>query len=62
MSTPVLVRDFYARIWDAGDEAAAADLLTENFTFHDGLIAGVRVLRDIAGLEAVLHSNSVSSP
>jgi steroid delta-isomerase-like uncharacterized protein len=136
MSTPVLVQDFYARIWNAGDETATAALLTGSFsfrgslgtatqghsgflayvrsvraslasyhceviacvaegehafarmqfsgthvatfrgyppsgkavhwagaalfTFHNGLIADLWVLGDIAGLEAVLHANSVS--
>jgi steroid delta-isomerase-like uncharacterized protein len=55
MSTPGLVRDFYDRIWNAGDEAATKDLLTEDFSFrgslgtatqgHPGFLAYVRSVR-----------------
>ncbi len=37
MSTPHLVEAFYARIWDAGDLAAASDLLSEGFCFRCSL-------------------------
>ena len=37
MSTPKLVEDFYARIWNAGDLTAAADLLATNFSFRGSL-------------------------
>ena len=37
MSTPHLVEAFYARIWDAGDLAAASDLLSEGFCFRGSL-------------------------
>lgn len=34
MSTPLLVEAFYKRIWDAGDLAAASELLSEEFCFR----------------------------
>ena len=37
MSTPPFVEAFYARIWDAGDLAAASDLLSEGFCFRGSL-------------------------
>lgn len=37
MSTPTLVKDFYERIWNAGDEQAAATLLAEDFVFRGSL-------------------------
>lgn len=37
MSTPGLVEAFYARIWNAGDLAAAAELLTKDFSFRGSL-------------------------
>ena len=37
MSTPGLVRAFYERIWNAGEFAAAAELLTPDFSFRGSL-------------------------
>ena len=37
MSTPKLVEDFYQRIWNDGDLAAAAELLTPGFSFRGSL-------------------------
>ena len=37
MSVPVLIRDFYERIWHAGDRSALSELLTEDFTFRGSL-------------------------
>ena len=37
MSTPKLVEQFYARIWNAGDLDAASDLLTADFSFRGSL-------------------------
>lgn len=37
MSTPLLVEAFYKRIWDAGDLAAASELLSEEFCFRGSL-------------------------
>jgi steroid delta-isomerase-like uncharacterized protein len=37
MSTPLLVEAFYKRIWDAGDLAAASELLSEVFCFRGSL-------------------------
>jgi predicted ester cyclase len=37
MSTPKLVEQFYARIWNAGDLDAASDLLTAGFSFRGSL-------------------------
>jgi steroid delta-isomerase-like uncharacterized protein len=37
MSTPHLVEAFYARIWNAGDLAAASQLLSDDFCFRGSL-------------------------
>ncbi len=37
MSTPALVRDFYTRIWNSGDEGAAVTLLNQDFNFRGSL-------------------------
>jgi Tfp pilus assembly protein PilF len=37
MSTPTLVQQFYARIWEAGDLDAASELLAEDFVFRGSL-------------------------
>jgi predicted ester cyclase len=37
MSTPRLVEQFYARIWNAGDLDAAVDLLAAEFSFRGSL-------------------------
>ena len=37
MSTPRLVEEFYARIWNTGDLSAASDLLSEDFRFRGSL-------------------------
>ncbi len=37
MSTPTLVHEFYARIWNAGDLEAASALLTPDFSFRGSL-------------------------
>ena len=37
MSTPNLVEAFYGRIWNAGDLAATADLIAEEFSLHGSL-------------------------
>jgi steroid delta-isomerase-like uncharacterized protein len=37
MSTPKLVEQFYARIWNAGDLSAASDLLAAGFEFRGSL-------------------------
>jgi predicted ester cyclase len=46
MSAPRLVKEFYERIWNAGDPAAISDLLAEEFSFRGSL--GV----DLRGREA----------
>lgn len=42
MSTPALVDAFYARIWNAGDVAAASELLADAFVFRGSLGAELR--------------------
>ena len=42
MSTPVLVQEFYERIWNQGDLAAASDLLSKDFLFRGSLGAEMR--------------------
>ena len=42
MSTPWPVEQFYERIWNAGDESAAAALLTEDFVFRGSLGSSTR--------------------
>ncbi len=37
MSTPMLVRQFYERIWNAGEEGAASELLADGFIFRGSL-------------------------
>jgi steroid delta-isomerase-like uncharacterized protein len=37
MSTPSLVKQFYERIWNAGDLAATSDLLAKDFVFRGSL-------------------------
>jgi predicted ester cyclase len=37
VSVPKLVQEFYARIWNAGDLEAVADLLSEDFLFRGSL-------------------------
>lgn len=37
MTTPALVRDFYDRLWNRGDESVAPALLTEDFRFQGSL-------------------------
>lgn len=37
MTTPALVQDFYDRLWHRGDERAAPELLTTDFTFRGSL-------------------------
>jgi steroid delta-isomerase-like uncharacterized protein len=37
VSTPVLVKAFYERIWNAGDLRAVSQLLAEGFTFRGSL-------------------------
>ena len=37
MTTPALVRDFYDRLWNRGDEGAAPELLTADFVFRGSL-------------------------
>jgi steroid delta-isomerase-like uncharacterized protein len=37
MSTPTLVQDFYERIWNRGDLAAASELLARDFRFRGSL-------------------------
>ena len=37
MTTPALVRDFYERLWNRGEESAARDLLTADFQFRGSL-------------------------
>jgi steroid delta-isomerase-like uncharacterized protein len=37
MTTPALVQEFYERIWQRGEEGAAASLLTADFTFRGSL-------------------------
>jgi steroid delta-isomerase-like uncharacterized protein len=37
VSTPALVQDFYERIWNGGDDAAALELLADDFTFRGSL-------------------------
>jgi predicted ester cyclase len=37
MSTPLLVASFYARLWNAGDEAAVPELLSAEFSFRGSL-------------------------
>ena len=49
MSTPRLVEDFYARIWNAGDLEAAAGLLAKDFAFRGSLGS------ELVGVEAFLE-------
>jgi hypothetical protein len=42
MSTPSLVIDFYERIWNAGNQLAVAELLSEDFLFRGSLGAELR--------------------
>ena len=42
MSTPTLVQQFYERIWNAGEEGAAAALLAEDFVFRGSLGSSTR--------------------
>lgn len=49
MSTPELVEQFYSRIWNEGDLAAADELLTDDFVFRGSL--GI----EISGIEAFNH-------
>jgi predicted ester cyclase len=42
MSTPPLVEDFYARLWNAGDEAALQQLLSTEFLFRGSLGAEIK--------------------
>jgi steroid delta-isomerase-like uncharacterized protein len=49
MSTPPLVEAFYASIWNAGDLAAASDLLSEGFCFRGSLG------REMGGRDAFLE-------
>jgi steroid delta-isomerase-like uncharacterized protein len=37
VSTPTLVEQFYERIWNAGEEGAAAELLADRFVFRGSL-------------------------
>jgi hypothetical protein len=37
MTVPTLVRDFYERIWIAGDQSAVGELLSEGFVFRGSL-------------------------
>jgi hypothetical protein len=37
MTTPVLVSDFYRRIWNTGDPLAVDELLSEDFEFRGSL-------------------------
>jgi len=37
MSTPMLVEQFYERIWNAGEEHAASELLADRFVFRGSL-------------------------
>jgi steroid delta-isomerase-like uncharacterized protein len=49
VSTPALVEAFYERIWNAGDLAAAAGLLAEDFSFRGSLGS------ELVGVEAFLE-------
>lgn len=49
MSTPRLVEEFYARIWNSGDLGAAADLLAKDFSFRGSLGS------ELEGVEAFLE-------
>jgi len=42
MSTPHLVEAFYGRIWNAGEYAAIADLVAEDFVFRGSLGAELK--------------------
>jgi steroid delta-isomerase-like uncharacterized protein len=42
MSTPTLVREFYERIWNAGEEGAVSSLLAEDFVFRGSLGSSTR--------------------
>jgi len=37
MSTPTLVSDFYERVWNAGNQSAVGELLSETFVFRGSL-------------------------
>ena len=41
MTIPTLVRDFYERIWNAGDQSAVGELLSEGFVFRGSLGAEI---------------------
>ena len=42
MTTPTLVRDFYERVWNAGEHSAVDELLAEGFVFRGSLGAQMR--------------------
>jgi steroid delta-isomerase-like uncharacterized protein len=42
MTTPTLVSDFYRRIWNAGDQSAVGELLSEDFVFRGSLGAEMK--------------------
>jgi predicted ester cyclase len=42
MTTPTLVSDFYGRIWNAGDQSAVGELLSEDFVFRGSLGAEMK--------------------
>jgi predicted ester cyclase len=42
MTTPLLVSDFYEKIWNAGSRIAVGEILTENFVFRGSLGAEMR--------------------
>lgn len=67
MSTPALVRDFYTRIWNSGDEGAAVALLTQDFNFRGSLgtatqghAAFLAYVRSVRGSLANYHCEIVS--
>jgi len=37
MTIPTLVRDFYERVWNAGDQSAVGELISEGFVFRGSL-------------------------
>jgi len=66
MSVPNLVKAFYGRIWNAGDLAAASDLLSEEFSFRGSLGSELRgrdafseYVRSVRGALANYHCEIV---
>jgi hypothetical protein len=56
MSTPELVAAFYARIWNARESGAAAELLADDFTFRGSLGDELTGREAFSGYARSLHA------